>query len=240
MRALRDSGAGPDTFKQTRPDMQSTLDTRAGRQQAKPHARRGAVVLALLLGLSAARADTTNFMGAFGEAFWSAEPQSGTVGFSNSDTELVLAGPNQPATAVPLSLDGIVYNGPLGGGLLVGGTMSFHYVYTSSDALSDSEADIAWTAPGGSSAQFLLGQGGPGVVAAGDYTTPLLSAGTTNLTFLLTTDTLANKLSGTLVISDFQFHDVPEPGTGILTAGMLAVLSASRWRRFRGRAAGRS
>ncbi len=117
--------------------------------------------------------------------------------------------------------------------------MSFHWVYNSSDALSDSGGQIGWTPPGGTSIQDVLGQGGPGVNQIGDFTSPLLSPGITNLTILLITDTLADKFSGTLIITDFQFQDVPEPSTGALVAGMFVCLGAARWRHCRRQGSGR-
>lgn len=209
------------------------LDRPPERARARALKQRGILLLALLLGLGAARADTTGFVGDFREAFWTNQVQFGSVTFSNSDTELVLTGPNAP-TVQKTSLDGILYNGPLEGGLAVGGTVTFHWAYNSGDALSTSEADFAWLPPGGGSPfQQLLRQGGPGVIANGVFATPLLAAGTT-FQFLLTTDTPANKLSGTLIISDFQFHpDIPEPSTGTLLATALICLGAARWRRSR-------
>jgi hypothetical protein len=214
--------------------MQPILEVTLKGQTARALSLRAVVVLSLLLGLGAAQADTTNFVGDFGPALWTLQPDQGNVYFTNSDKDLVLTGPNLPADAVPLSLEGILYNGRLGGGLSVGGTLSFHWDYISADALSDSEGDIAWTPPGGTSLQTVLGQGGPGVSMSGDFPATFLSAGTTNLTFLLTTDTLANKLSGTLIISDFQFHDqVPEPSSNSILAVALLCLGAARWERVR-------
>ena len=199
----------------------------------------GCALAILLLGSPATRADTTNFTGDFRAAFWTTTPPPppppsfGSVYFTNSNTELVLAGPNQPASRTS-STDPITYNGPLGGGLTVGGTVQFDYEYNSGDALGASEADFAYTPPGGgSSIQNLLGQGGPGVIQSGSFTTPLLSAGTT-FKFLLITDTPANKLSGSLVITHFVFlSEIPEPSTAALLAGLLGCLSLARWCRSR-------
>jgi len=172
-------------------------------------------------------------------AYWTMQPQFGTVTFSNADTELVLAGPNAP-TVETYSLDGILYVGPASGGLPVDGTVQFHWAYNSGDALSTTEADFAWQPPGGGdSTKIVLDQGGPGVIQSGEVSTPVLGAGTT-LHFLLSTDTEANKLTGSLVISDFQFNPtVPEPSTGALFAGVLVSLGVVRWRRCRRQAAGR-
>ena len=220
--------------------MQPILGSDCTRQHVKAIGLLPAVFLACLLGASPVLADTTNFLGDFGEAFWSKQPQFGTVGFSNSDTEVVLAGPKAPATET-LSFEGVTYNGPLAGGLAVGGTVQFAWSYTSGDALSSSEADFAWTPPGGGDpVPILLAQGGPGVATNGVVTTSVLAAGTT-LQFLLGTDTLANKLSGTLVISDFQFHpDIPEPSTGALFAGALMAFGVARLRHQSGLAGDRN
>jgi hypothetical protein len=233
MRALRAFVAEAGSFDQARPDMKPALDTTSEWGWFGAVGRQGTVILSLFLGLSVAQATSTNFMGDFGEAFWTAQPQLGSVTFTNSDTELALAGPNAPTTERN-SLDGILYNGPLPGGLTVGGTVQFHWAYDSGDALSTSEADIAWSPPGGGLPGIgVLAQGGPGVILSGDYSTPLLLAGTT-FQFLLTTDTLANKLSGTLIITDFQFQpEIPEPSTGALLAGVLVSIGGARWRRCR-------
>ena len=213
--------------------MQLMLGRHSGLEQGKALGRPGLLLLALLCGVSAARADTTNFVGDFREAFWTPEAQSGSVGFSNSDTALVLAGPNSP-TAEKTSLDAILYSGALGEGLAVGGTVQFNWAYDSGDALSTSEADFAWAPPGGGSPVVnVLAQGGPGVITNGFFSTPTLLAGT-QFQFLLGTDTLANKLSGTLVITDFKFYaEVPEPSAGVLLGSALLGLGLSRWRRFR-------
>jgi hypothetical protein len=216
--------------------MKPTSDIRSTRLLARAPRLRELFTLCFLLGLTAARADTTNFTDQFGEAFWNMQPQHGSVFFTNDDTELVIVGPNLPTNAIPQSLDGIVYNETLGGGFVVGGTVSFHWQYTSGDALSDSAGEVAWTPPGGTSIQDFLGQGGPGVTLSGNFTDTFISSGTTNFTFLLTTDTVANKLSGTLIITDFQFHNVPEPSTGALLATAALSLTAVRWRQARRRA----
>ena len=81
-------------------------------------------MLALHLGLGIARADTTNFTGAFDPTSWTTNPPgSGSVYFTNSDTELVLSGANYPITTNS-STDPIYY-GLLSGGLPVSGTIEF-------------------------------------------------------------------------------------------------------------------
>ena len=199
--------------------------------------RRGLLVFSLLVGVCVARADTTNFVGDFDPALWTVQPDQGSVFFTNGNQALVLTGPNQPATEIPQSLDSILYNGPAPGGLRVAGTVEFHWEYNPG-AVDSAAADIAWAPPGGADPvqSPLLLNGGLGF-ESGDFSTNLV-AGTT-FEFLLTTDTLANKLSGTLIITDFQFHqDVPEPSTGALLASAVITLGVARWRRGRRQAAG--
>jgi hypothetical protein len=50
------------------------------------------VILALLMGLGVARADTSGFMDAFASTNWSFQLQSGTGYFNNANTELDLEG----------------------------------------------------------------------------------------------------------------------------------------------------
>ena len=216
--------------------MQPRLDMRSEWHRLQALGQRGAVILSLFLGLGAVQADTTNFMGDFGEAFWTKQPQFGSVYFTNSDTKLVLAGPNAPA-AETTSFDGVLYNGdttpPLSGGLAVGGTVQFHYDYNGGTTLSTSEADFAYTPPGGSPSQLLIAQGGAGVVTSGLFKAPLLIAGTT-FEILLGSDTTSGKLAASLIITDFEFHpDIPEPSTGALLASALISLGVASWRRSR-------
>jgi hypothetical protein len=208
--------------------MKPILETRSKWQQVRALGRRGAVVLSLLLGLGVAQADTTNFVGDFapGEPLWTMLPDRGSVNFANGDTELILAGPNQPLSNITNSLDGILYNGPLPGGLRVGGTVQFQWSYTPG-AVDGAEADITWLPPGGGSPiqSFLVNNGGLGA-DSGFFSTNML-AGTT-FEISLTTTTELGKLSGTLTITDFQFHDVPEPSTGALLASAVISLCATR------------
>lgn len=193
----------------------------------------GALLLGLLLGLSAAQADsTTNFTGDFAPGFWTNSPVGlGSVYFTNADTELVLSGPNSPS-AETVSIDPFTYEGPAGGGLALGGTVEFDWAYNSGDALSTSEADFAWIILGEMSpTQIVLASGGPGMTGSGTFTTPELPAGTT-FQFLVTTDTPAGKPSATLIVSDFRFHpSIPEPSTGaLLASAMIALAATRRWR----------
>jgi hypothetical protein len=231
MSALRVFLDEPGSIYQTRPDMEPVLDRTSGWGKAKPRGQTAGILITLLLGLGVARADTAGFTNDFAEAFWSKQPQFGSVNFSNSDTALVLAGPNAPV-AETTSFDGILYNGPLPGGLAVGGTVQFHWDYNGGTTLSTSEADFGWSSPGGGGPiQNVLAQGGVGVITSGLFTTPPLVAGTT-FEFLLGSGTTPGKLSAALVISDFQFHpDIPEPTTGVLLGSLLISLGAARgWR----------
>ena len=236
LRALRECWADLSALYQSKLDMKPIFDTRSKWQRVRAVGPRGLAILALFLGLGVAQADTTNFVGDFAPPLWTIEKDQGSVFFTNDDQRLVLTGPNQPLAEVNPSLDGIKYNGPLAGGLRVGGTVEFHWEY-SPGAVNSASADFAWTPPGGgSSIQLpLLSNGGLGF-ASGNVSTNLLAG--TVFEFLLSTDTFADKLSGTLIISDFQFHDVPEPSSAALLASAVITLGAARWRRSRKRAAG--
>ena len=214
--------------------MKPVFDTRSKWQWAKAAGQCRVGIFALFLGLGVAQAaDTTNFVGDFaaGVPLWLPQPQHGNVSFANADTELVLTGPNQPSSNVTNSLDGILYNGPLSGGLRVGGTVEFHWDYNPG-AVNNAEADFTWLPPGGGSPiqSPLVSDGGLGV-ESGFFSTDLV-AGTT-FEFSLTTTTLLGKDSGTLIITDFQFHEVPEPSMGAIFAGGVILLCAAR--RLRGR-----
>ena len=224
---------------QTKPDMELLLDRASGRRRVKPRGRTAGVILALLMGLGVARADTSGLMDAFASTNWTFSLGSGSGGFTNANTELDLVGP----TATPpggSSFDGIRYNGPLGGGLAVGGTVEFHWEYANYGiTVSPSGGEIDWTPPGGGSPmQALLGQ--EGVSGSGNFSTDLLAG--TPFSLLLTTSFppgVSGKLSATLIITDFQFHpDIPEPSTGALFGSVLLSLGAARWRRCRRRASG--
>jgi hypothetical protein len=130
----------------------------------------------------------------------------------------------------------MVFNGHLGGGLAVGGTVQFICDYAP-EAITSGDAEFRWLEPGNDS---------PSVQVLGTYLTPVsgqlftissLPAGTI-FGFYLSTDTSAGKVSATLTITGFQFLDVPEPSTGALVAGMLVFLGAARWRRARIQALG--
>jgi len=191
------------------------------------------VIFTLLLGLGVARADTTDFTGDFAAAFWTNQVQFGSIYFSNGVAELVLAGPGTPPPG-GTSADGILYNGPLSGGLAVGGTVQFQWAYNAGDATA--QAEIAVTPPGGSSTQYYFNADtDPGVVENGSFTNTL-PAGATFEILLTTTPAAAGKPSATLFITGFQFLDIPEPSTGALLASMLTCLGAARWRRSRRRA----
>ena len=176
-----------------------------------------------------AAADTTNFTGEFQAAFWTAQPQAGSIGFSNSATELIIAGPNKPASETT-SIEPITYNGPTSSGLVTDGKVQFDYDYDSPFGLDDS-AYFVYTPPGGSPLQVLLGQGAGGIIT--NSFSIDLTQGTT-FGFVLFTDTPANKTGGSLTITDFQFHSVPEPSTGALLAFGLIYIAALRRRLSRG------
>ena len=216
--------------------MKPIFDARSKWQRVRALGQRGFVILLFFVSLGVAQADTTNFVGDFSPALWTPQADHGSVFFTSGDEALVLTGPNQPTSDVPQSFDGILYNGPSPGGLRVGGTVEFHWEYNPG-AVNSAAADIAWTPPGGANPiqSPLLLNGGLGF-ESGDFSTNLL-AGTT-FEFLLTTDTLAGKLSGTLTITDFQFHDIPEPSTGALLASVLISLCVARWRRGQRQAPG--
>jgi hypothetical protein len=206
--------------------------------------RPGLLLLALLCGMSAARADTTNFVGDFREAFWTNSPQgAGSAAINASGTELVLAGPDA-ATAPSGSLDGMLYNN-LGQGLLVGGTVEFTYSYDPGDAGSPSDANFRWLPPGGGAGDWLqkpLGQVIDGVITNGFYVTPSPLVAGTIFMFSLSTDTPVppfGKPSTQLVVTDFVFRDVPEPGTAALLANGLLSFGAVSWWRSRRRASSR-
>lgn len=225
--------------------MQLLFDRASGWQRVKAAGQQGFLLATLLFGLSAARADTTNFVGDFREAFWTNSPQgSGIVSITPAGTELVLAGPNA-ATAPSGSLDGLLYNGPLQGGLVVGGTVEFHYAYNPGDAGSPSDANFRWLPPGGGAGDWLqapLGQVTGGIITDGFYVTPSpLAAGTTFM-FSLATDTPVpplGKPSTLLVVTDFVFREVPEPATATLLVNGLLLLGGATWWRSRRRTASR-
>jgi len=172
-----------------------------------------------------ARADTTNFTGDFAAAFWTAQPQAGSIFFTNANTELVVAGPNKPASETT-SVDPITYNGPVSSGLVTDGTVEFDWEYTSPFGLNDA-AYFAYTPFGGNPVQILLAQGG-GVDITNSFSIQL-SQGTT-FQFVLFTDTPANKVGGALMITDFQFHaNVPEPSSiALLACGLIAFTALRR------------
>ena len=144
----------------------------------------------------------------------------------------MLSGANEPSTDTS-SIDPITYNGPLGGGLTVGGTVEFNWQYNSPYGLNDA-AYFAWMpAGGGSTNQVLLAQGGG--VASSIYSIQLDPHAT--FEFVLFTETPANKLPGSLVITNFQFHaNVPEPSAEALLASALIFLGGTFWWRPRRRA----
>ena len=208
-----------------------------GLKRLEAFARPGVAVLALSLGVGVAQADTSGCTGEFAPSNWTNSPPGfGAVYFTNADSELVLTGPNQPASQTE-SFDPITYNGPLEGGLTVGGTVQFHWEYNSGDALNTiSAASFGWTYPGGGvPVTMILAQGGPGVDESGDFSWSGLKP-TATFTFLLSTETPANKLTGTLIITDFQFHpDVPEPSTTAFLAGIGMLFGVKRWWQGAGR-----
>ena len=206
--------------------MKPILGTTSGWTRCNALGLRVAVIVTLLFGLVMARADAADFTGFFDPTNWSQISGSGIYFFTNSDTELKIVGPNTPPSGG--SLDGIQYNGYLNGGLVVGGTVQFDYQYLSPD---DSSAYAQFGTSVGNSTN--IGPGGVGGPFTGTFTSQLLPQGAT-FDFLLYSDTLSpDKSPASLIITDFQFHDLPEPSTGALVAGMLVCLGAARWRRAR-------
>ena len=215
--------------------MKPILGTTSGWARCNALVQRAAVIVTLLFGLATARAQTTNFTGDFAPAYWTNSPPGGlgSVSFVNGNTELELIGANDPASETT-STDGIKYNGYLGGGLTVGGTIQFDYQYTS---LADGNASAEFSTSVSSSPSD-LGNG----VAIGTLTPfpPIQLPQGATFGFLLYTDTDPGKGAASLVITGFQFTpDVPEPSTGALVAGMLVCLGAADWRRCRRQASER-
>jgi hypothetical protein len=180
-------------------------------------------MLALYLSLGIARADTTDFTGDFAPAFWTNYPPGfGSVYFTNSNTELVLSGANQPSTTTS-STDPIYY-GLSSGGLSTGGTIQFTWQYDSPDGLDDS-ASFAYT---GDNNPVILAQG----TGATNGTFSIQLSQGDDFAFLLDTETPAGKPAGTLIITSFSFQaNVPEPSTEALLASALIFLGYLRWRR---------
>ena len=178
-----------------------------------------------------ARADTTDFMGVFDPTNWSHFSGSGSYNFNTPNTELTIVGPSTPPSGG--SLDGIRYNGYLGGGLAVGGTVQFNWQYLSPDD-PNAHADFG-TSVGNSSP---LGPGGAGGPFNDTFTSQLLPQGAT-FSFLLYTDNPSPaKSPASLLITNFKFIEVPEPSMGALLGSMLISLSTVRWWRCRRRASG--
>ena len=213
--------------------MRSTRDWLSGQRWTKAFQAVGLITLSLYASLAFAQADINGFTGDFATNYWTATPDAGAIYFTNGNSELVLSGPHEPSTPTS-SIDPITYNGPLPGGLAVGGTVEFSWQYNSPGYSSDDQCSFAWTPAGGSSSQVILAQG-PG--ATNNLFSIQLSAGTT-FEFVLFSDTPANKSPASLSITNFQFHGVvPEPSTGTLFSGLAVAMTAvSVWRsRRRGR-----
>jgi hypothetical protein len=229
---------GLSALNRTRPDMKPIFDARSEWQ--RDLGRRGLAILSVLIGLGVAQADTTGFTGEFAAAFWTNSPAGfGSASITNSGAALVLAGP----TGTPpsgSSFDGMQYNEALGGGLVVGGTVQFHWDYrTSEDVTGNTGATLSYTPEGnGGSVQYSLGQGV--IPTSGDFSESVEPGST--FSFLLETETPSGKplgdLSTVLTISNFRFVDVPEPSTGTLMAIAVISLFAARWRCGRRRASG--
>jgi hypothetical protein len=198
-------------------------------QRVKAFGSKSVATLAVLWSFGVAGADTMNFTGDFAPSSWTATPQYGSIYFTNSNSELVLSGPSQPASDTS-SAEPISYDGPVPSGLAVGGTVEFDWQYNSPYGLNDA-AYFAWTPAGGSSTPVLLAQGAG---ATNSIYSIQLDQGAT-FGFLLLTETPANKFPGTLQVTNFQFHaNVPEPSSAALLTGFLTCLfSVRRWRRQR-------
>jgi hypothetical protein len=217
---------------QNRLDMKPVFDSSARCHRVRALGHRGIVILILFFGVAVVRADTTGFMDVFAPTNWSQISGSGTYDFTNSDSEIIIRGPNPPPSGG--SFDSIQFNGHLGDGLTAAGTVQFDWQYDSPD---DPGAFAQFGTSVGNSAN--IGPGGVGGPFSGTFTSQVLPQGAT-FSFLLFTDTPSpDKSAASLVITDFQFHDIPEPSAGVLVAGMLGSLGVARWRRARIQALGR-
>jgi hypothetical protein len=153
-------------------------------------------------------------------------PDAGSIYFTNANTELVLSGPPNESSPT-LSTEPILYNGPLSGGLAVGGTVEFNWQYYSPYGGSD-EASFAYTPEGGSAIPVLLTQGAG---ATNGIFSIQLNPGAT-FEIVLINDNPGKPLPAFLTVTNFQFRsNVPEPSTGALFGTLAVALTAfSFWR----------
>ena len=190
-------------------------------------------LLALLASLApgsvrAALTHTSDFTGSYTPANWAVQTSLGFVDFSGSPTatQLILRGPAvsgepQSGFAAAFYQGGPGYTAPgTGPGLPEAVDIWFNWAYNAQGS-SSAEADLYWD---GGSYTFKSGQG----TASGSFWIRL-DAGQ-HPAFVFTTDTPALKSSGFFTISQFEVQTIPEAGTWVAGAFLLAFALGQTWR----------